>query len=211
MSYIYDLEDMTKRVFGFLYGCAMHDALLQKAFAGEKKDWVGKLEPPKVILDEYIRKVLNGEFSSQEDHDAHFLKTANQLCLEINSSRPPQYSRGVFGFGNAQKLINITVKHVYTFCYHDPSLRKVFRFCHCPVDQIMLKKVWDRCGGKGLGKKTWFLEAWGREGTENGEQPELAAFPARYQLFQEKVRELIGSGDLMSVEFDYAEWKQDEK
>ena len=29
MNYTYDQETMKKRVFSFIYGCAMHDAILQ--------------------------------------------------------------------------------------------------------------------------------------------------------------------------------------
>jgi len=207
MNYTYDQETMKKRVFSFIYGCAMHDAILQKAFKGEKT-WVGQVEPPKNILNKYICKVLNNEFSSQANHDKSFLETANRICTEINNNKQQGIETDIFSFGNAQKLINITVKHTYTFCYQTSSLRDGFRFCHCPVDAIMLSKVWDLCKGKiDLGKRQEFCKSWGSEGIMGNTQPQLEEFPTRYALFQKAVRFLIGCGDVFPVEFDYVEWK----
>jgi hypothetical protein len=207
MNYTYDQETMKKRAFDFIYGCAMHDAILQKAFKGEKI-WIGKIEKPKNILSEYICKVLNNEFSSQTNHDKFFLETANKICKEINSNKPQGIATDIFSFGNAQKLINITVKHMYTFCYRTSSLREGFRFCHCPVDAIMLGNVWGLCKGRiDLGKREFFCKSWGSEGIIGNSQPELEEFPARYALFQKAIRDLIGYGDIFPIEFDYIVWK----
>ena len=35
----YSQEVLTNKVFEFVFGCAMHDAILQQSFKG-KKDWV---------------------------------------------------------------------------------------------------------------------------------------------------------------------------
>ncbi len=208
MSYTYDQQAIKKEIFDFIYICAMHDAILQKAFKGEKK-WVQKNETPKNILNSYLSKVLNNEFSSQENHDKFFLETVNKICSEINNNKPQNTETDIFSFGNAQKLINITVKHIYTFCYNDPSLREGFRFCHCPVDIIMLEKVWHLCKGNfELGKNKDFCKPWGSEGITDNTQPELNEFPARYALFQEAIKHLIGCGDMFPIEFDYVEWKK---
>ena len=65
MNYTYNRQEMNSRAFYFIYGCAMHDAILQKAFKGDKK-WVGKVDSAKNILSVYITKVLNNEFLTQE-------------------------------------------------------------------------------------------------------------------------------------------------
>ena len=49
MSYTYDQQAIKKEIFDFIYVCAMHDAILQKAFKGEKK-WVQKNETPNYIF-----------------------------------------------------------------------------------------------------------------------------------------------------------------
>jgi len=207
MNYTYNQKEMNIRAFHFIYGCAIHDAILQKAFKGDKK-WVGNVDSAKKVLSIYIGKLLNNEFLTQENHDHCFLETANSICKEINYHKPEDVETDVFSFGNAQKLINIAVKHTYTFCYKMPSMRECFRFCHCPLDAIMLKRVWDMCKGKvELGKMQDFCKPWGSEGIVGNEQPELQEFPERYNLFQYAIRELIGCGDIFPIEFDYVEWK----
>ena len=204
MNYMYESQQMREKTFEFIYGCAMRDAILQKAYKGEKA-WISQVYKPKQILSEYICKILSNEFSSQKEHDEFFLETANKICFEINKR---ESKTDVFSFGNAQKLINITAKHIYTFCYHNPSLREGFRFCHCPVDAIMLKKVWNLCKEKiDLGKRTEFCKSWGCEGVFERTQPELKDFPNRYNLFQKAIRDLIEEGDLFPIEFDYIVWK----
>ncbi len=207
MSYTYDRQLMQKKAFEFIYGCALQDATLQKAFKGEK-NWIKQSDAPVMLLNEYILKVLNNEFLSQANHDAFFLDTANKICAQINNNKPEGKETDVFSFGNAQKLINITVKHTYTFCYHTHSLREGFRFCHCPLDSVMLENVWNLCKGKiDLGKKYDFCKAWGAEGMIGNAQPELDKLPERYSLYQNAIRNLIGCGDMFPIEFDYIIWK----
>ena len=208
MGYTYKAQEIEEKIFNFVYKCAMHDAILQQSFKGEEKSWVSEIKEPKIILKGYIDKILRYGFPSQESHDLSFLETANSICKEINNKRPCGINTDIFSFGNAQKLINITVKHIYTFCYQTPSLRENFRFCHCPLDAIMLGNVWKMCKGKiDLGRRKDFCKAWGSEGINNNDQPMLTSFPQRYALFQEAIRCLIGDGDMFSVEFDYTVWK----
>lgn len=228
VSYTYNHNEISDRVWVFIYGCAMHDAILQQAFTGDK-DWIGKVEEPKKILRKYIDRVLTGEFVQNNEeaknaHDKLFLSTANEICEKINSSpMKPTKSKssnskiGVFSFGNAQKLINMTVKHVYTFTYNDPNIRKCFRHCHCPMDSIMLKKVYDLYE-KEYGRKkkldeltVKFNDPWGNEGwnDKTETQPTLKDFPPRYKKFQNSILKFIekNSGDIFPVEFDYRAWK----
>lgn len=213
MGYIYNKNEALTKTFDFVYGCAMHDAILQRAFNG-KKDWVGKVEKSKVLLREYVDKVLENGFSSQKNHDAYFLKTVNAICKEINTKKPLE-AEDSFSFGNAQKLINITIKHIYSFCYYNPELREKFRYCHCPLDSIMLNKVWkmykDSFGGQKrkneLKDTKFFCRSWGNEGQEGNCQPELLEFPERYVKFQNAIKDIIGTDNLYSIEFDLLIWQ----
>ncbi|HIR11031.1 MAG TPA: hypothetical protein IAB30_02390, partial [Candidatus Fimenecus excrementavium] len=126
----YEQKKILDKIFDFIYGCALHDAVLQRAFIG-KKAWIGELKGPKKELRKYIEKVMNKEFENQDDHDNFFIKTANSICIEINKEKPTD-AKDVFSFGNAQKLINMAAKHVYSFCFYDQGLREAFRYCHCP-------------------------------------------------------------------------------
>lgn len=213
MKYIYSQDEITNRIFNFVYGCAMHDAILQRAFIG-KKDWVAKVEKAKSHLRKYIDCILNTDLNSQDEHDALFLSTANEIIKAINADKPP-VAEDVFSFGNAQKLINIMVKHTYSFCYLSPELRKRFRYCHCPLDSIMLNEVWNRYK-ENFGEKkrkevlkntAFFCQSWGNEGQDGNLQPEVYEFPERYIKYQTAIREMIGEGDLYPIEFDYVVWK----
>ena len=214
MGYTYNQEIISSKIFDFTYMCAMRDAIMRGAFKGEKT-WVEHITPAKDSLRKYIDKVLNNEFESQDNHNICFLETVNEVCKAINDAKP-QNCVETFSFGNAQKLINMTVKYTYTFCYQNIDLRYRFRYCHCPLDSIMLNKVWKLCekcyGGnnqrrENLGKSDEFTKSWGNEGLENGNQPNLTELPKRYTLFQKAVKDLIGQGDIFPVEFDYMEWK----
>ena len=211
--YLYDRQTISNKIFEFIYGCAMRDAVLQKAFIGEKA-WVEGVEESKNILERYINKVLSNEFESQEDHDEIFLITANDICKAINNKKP-DYAADIFSFGNAQKLINITAKHFYSLCYYDRNLRDSFRYCHCPLDSIMLNKIWkmykETFGNEARKNKLisaeFFCQSWGNEGVQGNIQPELFSFPNRYMKFQSAIRDLIGKDNLYSVEFDYLIWQ----
>ena len=213
MKYIYNQDEISARIFNFVYGCAMHDAILQRAFIG-KKDWVAKVEKAKNHLRKYVDCVLNNVFDSQDEHDSFFITTANEICKAINNDKP-SFAEDVFSFGNAQKLINITIKHTYSFCYLSPELRENFRYCHCPLDSIMLNEVWKRYE-KSIGKDArkrilknseFFCQAWGNEGQQGNFQPEIYEFPERYIKYQTAIREIIGEGNLYPIEFDYVVWK----
>jgi len=213
MKYSYNQNEISAQIFNFIYSCAMRDAILQRAFVG-KKDWVFSSDNAKTQLSKYIDCIINNSFHSQDDHDSYFINTANEICKAINASKPP-FAKDVFSFGNAQKLINIMVKHTYSFCYITPELRDNFRFCHCPMDSVMLNEVWKRYGkksGKEKRKATlknteFFCKAWGNEGQDGDIQPELCEFPERYLKYQTAIREIIGDENLYPIEFDYIVWK----
>ena len=210
-NYEYNEEILKDKIFGFILGCAMHDATLQRAFKG-KKQWIGKVVEVQEHLSAYIDKVLKNEFKNQKDHDYSFLKTANTICKCINDKKPGD-AQDSFSFGNAQKLINITVKHFYAFCYIQPDLRSCFRYCHCPMDSIMLGKVCEKYKEKfssricreDLGSD--FFDPWVSEGLVNGGQEELNTFPDRYIKYQKAIKMLIDSNEVYPIEFDYLTWK----
>lgn len=106
------------------------------------------------------------------------------------------------------------VQEFYTVCYVQPNLRVNFRYCHCPMDSIMLDEVWKRykkrfssqVRKKNLGSD--FCASWGDEGLENGVQAELDIFPERYIKYQQAIKKLIDNDNVYPIEFDYLTWKQ---
>ena len=211
----YDQEYISNKVFEFVYDCALRDATLQQAFKG-KKEWIKEIDEARMCLREYMDKLLSGNFKSKIEHDTYFLDTANSICDIINRKKHPE-AKDTFSFGNAQKLINMTAKYVYTFCYVNPEIRDRFRFCHCPMDSIMLDRVWRKYEEEfgtekrknDLEKSDDFHKGWGAEGlNDEYGQPKLNAFPHRYELYQNAVKNLNGDGDLYPIEYDFLIWKQ---
>ena len=211
-EYKYEEKEMSEKVLGFICGCAMHDAIMQQAFKG-KKAWIGK-EIAKLTenhaYSKYVYSVLSGDFKDkgQENHDRVFNETAREICGTINKANPTD--KETFSFGNAQKLINMTIKHLYSICLFDSRLRENFRFCHCPMDSIMLDKVWKKYKKYGNKKRQELLggtsdtfhKSWGNE---NWSESNTTQCPERYRKFQEAVRDIVGK-DVYPIEYDYIVW-----
>lgn len=138
--------DIDDKIFRFIYTTAMRDAVSQKAYEGNKK-WTeenmvygalkSKIEP-------LVIKVLNNTYLSQDEYDTELLRVIINVCDYMNS----QKECSKFTFGNGQKLVNMTMKYFYITCYSDDLKKENFRYCHCPVDSIMLQKVWSECRKK---------------------------------------------------------------
>lgn len=209
---MHSMGKVSDKIFEFIYGCAMRDAILQKAFIGEKR-WVYDVHGAKIAVKKYIDSILGNTIVSQEQHDKIFLATADIVCREINNyANKPSSVLDDFTFGNAQKLINITVKHFYSICYYDCSMANVFKFCHCPMDFIMLENVWgfyaefEGCDNKKRKQDFGndFLKSWGREDFEFIEGK--IDFPKRYLKYQEIVKKWAQKVGCTPIEFDFYFW-----
>ena len=131
---------MDKKLFDFVYGCAMGDATMRLAYphigkgsSPSKRKLALEYPCAKKSVQEFVDSILNNMYKSQEEYDKAFETCAKQVekvlpCLT---------------FGNIQKLINITLKHIYLVSYHNPDILPCFQYCHCPVDGQMLKKIWE--------------------------------------------------------------------
>ena len=214
MPYVYNRNEIRAAVFDFIYGCALRDAILQKAFECEDKKWVRKVTVAQALVRNYIDCILRGDYASpasKSRHDEFFISTANAVCAAINSAKPSSCAC-TFTFGNAQKLINMTVKHVYAHTYSCPKTRECFRNCHCPMDSIMLEKVWkaykdtfdDKSRKAALISSDYFHSAWSNEGITLP----LSLLPNRYERFQNAIVEIIAKngGDILPIEYDYLVW-----
>ena len=210
---IYNKNRMDNIVFNFIYGCALHDAILQKSYNSTDKKWIRDVSCAQALVRNYIDCILRGDYKDQNakgDHDKFFISTASAICQVINGEEKNKGFKPIFSFGNAQKLINMTVKHVYAHTFSNPTLdRDCFRHCHCPMDSIMLDKIWKKYkdtfkNTKALGKSDEFHEAWG---TEGGIGP-FTALPQRYTAFQKAILDIIevNNGNIFPIEYDYIFW-----
>lgn len=198
------LDDM---IFKFVYITAIRDAVIQKAYNGEKK-WTEKeeiIDNLKDIIEPLVDNVIHNNFKTQKEYDDDFLDITIKICEYMNC----QKECNKFKFGNAQKLVNMMLKYFYINNYKDTSKKEGFRFCHCPLDGKMLEIVWSKCREidekNTYGKREWFLKSWGNEEfdvDDNGNR----VYPERYIAFQQAVNFFAKKSKMSPIEFDYCEW-----
>lgn len=194
-------------IFAFIYTVAMRDAVIQLAYKGEKKPLMKSeiLNLLKGEMECLIDKVLNDKYTSQNTYDEDFLRATISISKHINNKMRNEE----FTFGNAQKFLNIFLKYLHIISYKNSELKKNFRFCHCPMDQQLLKSIWDSRadidGDIKLKKRDYFLKSWGNENFEIDENGSKM-FPKRYILFQQAVRCLASKDGITPLEYDYRIW-----
>lgn len=114
----------------------------------------------KAVWDYINRLRIDEGYERREQHDASFLATAENV---INAFAGYGDDDSSFGFGNAQKLINMTAKYIALGFYMD-DCRENFQYCHCPMDGIMVEKVITLLEGREDIRETFGLEKRGWKG-----------------------------------------------
>ena len=105
------MEQILQHIFAFAYGAGLNDATAQKAYPGESKKFLRENNEAKIIVRAYIDGILNGE-------NPDFYAVAERLRDSFNKWEIQNGCKNtLFSFGNAQKLINITVKFMYLAAY----------------------------------------------------------------------------------------------
>ena len=181
------MDKYQKLVFNFIYVMAIRDSVMQRAYVGERKwmwDNSEDMQDVKSCLEEHLNMILTGKYSDQEDYDSDFCELTKKICNLINEKK----QESDFKFGNAQKLINMMDKYFYITIFNDSAKRECFKYCHCPMDRQMIKKVL---------KKEF---SWGTLEFDND-----GKIPKQYIEFLDEVRNLAGQ-DYYPVEYDYKYW-----
>lgn len=193
--------EVDKLIFDFVYELALRDAVMRTAFLGDKSE-LRKCQEAKNIVRKYANDIINGKFF----HYDGYYDIATNLCHSFNPYiKVPEGSKNnnsQFTLGNAQKLLNMTMKYLYIMCYKNNELRDKFKNCHCPMDGIMIDKVkkeFKNCSRKEkeehIGK---FKNAsWSKLTFDNKDV---------YQQYQEAVKFLAEKQDLYPLEYDYFLW-----
>lgn len=207
------------KIFEFFYELAMRVATSQKAYTGPR-NWMydcNQFHSSTSALKKLVDEVFAGGITNQTDYDAKFLDVSIKLCDEINAD--PRAVPGEFTFGNAQKLINVMMKYFYGTTYTNVALRLNFKYCHCPMDRVLLEHVWDNRKYLTflLGFKKDFVISWSKQDFDyiSG----VKVMPGHYETFQNAVRELgifapicptlLGTtilNPLMPIEYDFYAW-----
>lgn len=185
--------EVDKLIFDFVYELALRDAVMRTAYKGDKSE-LRKCQKAKIEVRKYANSIFN-------EKSINYYDVAKNLCYEFNygKSGEPQFT-----FGNAQKLLNMTMKYLYITCYKNDELREKFKNCHCPMDRIMIDKVkkeFKNCSRKEkdeyIGKfkdKPWSKLTSADEDID------------AYKQFQDTVKSLAAKQKLFPLEYDYLLW-----
>ena len=208
------MKDIHTKIFDFAYGAGLHDATAQRAFEGEKK-YLRECESAKKIVKEYIDAVIDG-------NKVDFYDTARKIEKCYNDYIKSKNKEHKFTFGNTQKLINMTVKNMYTVVYIDESLRKNFEQCHCPMDNKMIniakveiekvkresQQLLPKTISDFLQAKNWkgqLSASWSNMVSDNYDSKK------QYEIFQEIIRFLAEREGVSAIEYDYLVWDKEKE
>ena len=171
----------------------------------------------KAVWDYINRLRIDEGYERREQHDASFFATAENV---INAFAGYGDDDSSFGFGNAQKLINMTAKYIALGIYMD-DCREDFQYCHCPMDGIMVDKVTKLAGRlvdegeeglrvslESFACKRPLAHDWAAKDEVRWSKLTLENRKP-YEGFQEVVRALAERAGLSPLELDFCVWGSD--
>lgn len=115
----------------------------------------------------------------------------------------------------------MTAKYIYISCYVNEGLKKNFACCHCPMDNIMIKKVKKEYLEYIKDKKDLYLQipigggktsldvskiSWSKIGFEVKDSPQSIKV---YMNFQEMVKILAKEKGISPIEYDFINWSNE--
>lgn len=194
------------KIFDFAYELAFRDATMRGAYKRQEeaeKMYSNTYDKAKNTVKEYVDGVVEGKFPD-------FYEAAKKVKKCVADPE--------FRFGNIQKLLNMTIKYIYIGYYTNPEIRSNFKECHCPMDEIMLKKVVKDYKKLENKKEDYFKYEIG-EGKYSRDFSEIYWSKIEfdddlknkysrkiYDNYQEMVRALAKEKDLIPIEYDFKEW-----
>ena len=192
-------------LFDFIYLNACRAATTRTELASCQKR-VFYNDKCKALVYKFVDSVMCGIYISQNQYDSNFNACVEEMIRCFNGSI-------AFTFGNAQKIINITLKFLYINCYSSISLRDNFKFCHCPLDRKVKENAWIEL--KSLKKQEMeqseLKEYDGLLTPENRKilnQPwsKLESKNGQYELYQRIIVFLSGRRGIYPLEYDFMSW-----
>ena len=200
---------MDDYIFDFIYSMAMTDATKRTDSATFKEALLG-VEHAKRLVKDHILNILNNR---AEDVVSVIESVNNSLHNDENH----------FCFGNAQKLVNMTVKYFYIMVYNGNLDRSKFESAHCPMDRIMKDTVVKRYKAAieddleqknkrieyfsfaegGRETKDWSGVAWSKITEQNREL--YSKFQTMVSYLCDKDEEIINP-----IDYDYKYYKSDD-
>ena len=135
-----NIEDL---VFDFIYEESINDAIRRTA-AASSKSIIMKIEKVKKAVREYANHIIDG-IDKENNPELEISKKCFMQCIDSIFGAIEEYKNEkkvdcCFTFGNAQKLVNMTMKRLY-IRYYGTSKANGFKYCFCPMDRRMRDKV----------------------------------------------------------------------
>ena len=174
-------------IFDFAYEIALNDLYWRGGDNQGLKDKVTKTDA--------IKNAINGFANSVVDGNANKESTLNTIQYISEKVSIAETNEQHLTFGNAQKLVNMTLKYLYMGYYRDK--RENFRFCHVPMDSIMLSLVLSKMPDGDKKNEVRKITSWAKLSSSD---------EAKYQTFQEAIEELIQGTKYFPIDFDLLFW-----
>lgn len=185
-------DTIREKLFDFTYEMAYRDATMRKAFpkGGDSDEaFRERKENSKVAAKQIVNKYINTIFDENSSR-SNTIDTIVDVCKVTT-----KYG---FTFGNAQKLVNMTAKYMYLSIYGTEGVerdkyREKFRYCHCPMDGVMIKNLADSLE-KMHPEIDWNKVAWSKQTLDNHEA---------YDAYQDSVNRLADMEKCNALEIDF--------
>lgn len=189
-------------IFDFAYGEALNDLYWRDGDnKGCKNDVVDAIRN---IVKAYANSVIFGE--CPPTYEATY-----KTIFDIQSIELKNGNLGLT-FGNAQKLLNMTMKYLYIICCtsdNQKTYRKRFSCCHVPMDSVMRDIVSTHFPNELHKDENFDTVSWSQmKVKEDVDKYDINGIPKVYRTFQEAINIMIGNNDCIPLEFDYINWKE---
>lgn len=221
-------NEVKNEVFKYILDMAFNDATMRNAFPNpykkrgeeateEQKERFHKLKDALKDavagpIEIYLTNIIEGKAKENSVYQCikDVLTNTKEVCE--NHREEAQNEDFEFTFGHAQKVVNMAAKDLFISCYAQPFLRKHFEYCHCPMDQYMIKGILTKCEEKGI-KPSQQKSNLKKSTTWSGLKLKTCdrindikeEVPDEYIQFQELVGKL--RGELYPLEYEYINWK----
>ena len=180
--------EMNDKIFQFIFKMAFNDATMRKAFP--KRPDESELSSIKQKIQSQVEDYIRGYLNNIIDGKINSNETSN-IIIKVDEAGKDADER--FSFGNAQKLVNMSAKYLYIVTYGNEELRNNFRYCHCPMDSVMIEKAMEYDINGDLRRNI----SWSQLSSEKGE------IPQEYNIFQNIIKEQANELGCFPLEMDY--------
>ncbi len=135
-------RNIPESIFNFVYNEALDDAVRRTRAAGIKNSIINSTGIKKAIK-KYADQIIaySGGKVGIEERDEKFI-----TCIKEIMEALPNETKEIFTFGNAVKLITMTMKYLY-IRYCGTSIETNFDRCYAPMDSLMIETVFRDCNG----------------------------------------------------------------